>query len=304
MKEERFFPKDPLAKVVLLLTALFFITIFWWPILNTFLLSFQRKYFTETGWIGLANFRELFTEDPVFFIAFGNSFQFTLMVVPAVIVIGLGLAVAVNGITNRSLRGLLTSSFFVAYIVPLVAVAIVWRFMLLPNQQGLFNSVLAGIGLPPLRWLLDSQTALLSLALVSIWRMSGYALLIYLAGLQAIPENLYEAARIDGASGWTLFRHISWPLLIPTTAFVAIISTLSAFMMFTETFVMTGDQAMTSVDQGGPNYATTTVVFYIYQTAFIFFREGYASALAVSLFVIMVLLSYVQFRVIRTAYEY
>ncbi|MEM7126604.1 MAG: sugar ABC transporter permease [Chloroflexota bacterium] len=304
MKEERFFPKDPLAIVALFLATLFFVTIFWWPILNTFWLSLQRKYFAETGWIGLANFRELFTDDRIFFIAFSNSFKFTLMVVPAVIVIGLGLAVAVNALTNRSLRGFLTSSFFVAYVVPLVAVAVVWRFIFLPNQQGLFNTFLTSIGLSPLRWLLDSQTALLSLAIVSIWRTSGYALLIYLAGLQAIPETLYEAARIDGASGWSLFRHISWPLLIPTTAFVAIISTLRAFMMFTETFVMTGERSMASMEQGGPNYSTTTVVFYIYQTAFIFFREGYASALAVCLFIVMVLLSYVQFRVIRTRYEY
>lgn len=304
MSTEQFFPKDRMAKVVLILTALFFIVILWWPILNTFLLSFQDKYFAESRWIGFGNFRELFTADPVSYTAFGNSFKFTLMVVPAVIIFGLGLAVAVNAITDLNLRGLFTSSFFVAYVVPLVAVAVVWRFMFLPNKQGLFNTLLTSVGLPPSRWLLSSQTALLALAIVSTWKATGYAMLVYLAGLQAIPEGLYEAARIDGANRWQLFRRISWPLLIPTTAFVAVITTLGAFMMFAETYVMTGGGYASSVDRGGPNFATTTVVYYVYQNAFVYHREGYASALAVILFMVMVMISYTQFKYIRSGYEY
>lgn len=304
MPKGRFFPEDKLATAVLVLTALFFAVILWWPILDTFKLSLQHKYFADVYWVGLDNFRELFTDDPVFYRAFKNSVQYTLMVVPGVIVIGLILAMAVNGVKRLSLRGVFTSSYFVSYVVPLVAVAVVWRFMYLPNQQGLFNAGFKALGFRPVRWLLSSRTALLSLAIMSVWKSTGYAMLVYLAGLQAIPEVFYEAARIDGANRWQQFKNITWPLLMPTTTFVVVMMTLGAFMMFTPTYVMTGGGYASGVEKGGPNYATTTIVYYIYRNAFVFHTEGYASALCVILFVVMVTIGYLQFKYIRAGYEY
>jgi multiple sugar transport system permease protein len=304
MPKERFFPKDGLAITVLALTALFFAVVLWWPILNTFKLSLQHKYFAEVYWVGLDNFRKLFTDDPVVYKAFKNSAQYALMVVPAVIVIGLALSIAVNGLKDLTARGAFTSFYFVAYVVPLVAVAVVWRYMYLPNRQGLFNAALGLFGIKPVRWLLASQTALLSLAMLSIWKSTGYAMLIYLAGLQAIPEVFYEAARIDGANRWRQFTNITWPLLMPTTTFVAVMMTLGALMMFGPVYVMTGGGYASGIEVGGPNYATTTIVYYIYRNAFVFHLEGYASALCVILFVVMVTVSYLQFKYIRAQYEY
>jgi multiple sugar transport system permease protein len=188
-----------------------------------------------------------------------------------------------------------------AYVVPLVAVAIVWRYMFEPSRIGLFNAILGALGLSPLRWLASPRTSLLSLAIVSIWKNIGYVLVIYLAGLQTIPDVFHEAAMIDGANRWQRFRHVTLPLLVPTILFALVLSTISAMMMFTEAFVLTIQSGQMP---GGPLGSTTTMVLYIYQSAFSFQKEGYASAIAVILFVIILMITFVQFRVVRSRFEY
>ncbi|NOZ29865.1 MAG: sugar ABC transporter permease [Chloroflexi bacterium] len=300
---QRWLPKDWIATLVLLVTAAFFILVLWQSIAQTFAWSLYKKQYFQMEWVGLKNYKTLFTDDPVFLKSLQVSFHYTLMVVPSVMILGLILAVLVNSITNLTLRGFFTAAYFIAYVVPLVAVAVVWRYMFEPSRIGLFNAALDLIGLGPVRWLRSTKTALPSLAIVGVWKNIGYAMVIYLAGLQAIPHVYYEAAMIDGASRWRRFLNITLPLLMPTILFVLIINTIGTLMMFTETYVMTGGQGAVSEPRGGPNYATHTVVYNIYETAFSYGKEGYASAMSVIFFVIIVLITLLQFRFVPSSLE-
>jgi len=296
MIAERWWPKDGLARAVLLLTLLFMVVVIWLPIADTFWLSLHDAFFLKREWTGLSNYQQLWA-DTGFWKSLRVSFVYALMVAPATVILSLLLAVLVNAVKNVPLRSALMGFYFFAFIVPLVAVAIFWLFLLQPNEIGLLNNLLAWIGLPTSTWLRHSSTALLSLAIVGVWRHIGYAMVLFVAGIQAIPEVFQEAAAIDGANVWQRLWHITIPLLMPTTAFVTIIMTLSSLMMFTEVFVMTNPK-------GGPNGETTTVVFNIYEQAFMNHKEGYASAIAAVFFVVIVAIGYVQFRYLRARFEY
>ena len=287
---------------MLLAAAAFFAVVRIYPIADALLLSFQQKVGAHQNWVGLENFRTLMN-DTIFLQSIGNSIRYTLMAVPGVLVVGLTLALLVNNVKNTFWRGIFTGSFFLAYVVPLVAVAVMWRYLYLPSKMGLFNALLGLVNLGPVRWLDSVQTALLSLAIVRVWKYAGYAMVLFLAGLQAIPETYYEAAMIDGANRWQRFRHITLPLLGPTTVFVVMVSILSAFMMFTETYVMTGVMFTSSV-RGGPDYSTTTMVVNIYTTAFERYRMEYASAMTVVLLLLMLIVSIIQYRNLRPTWEY
>jgi multiple sugar transport system permease protein len=303
MRAERFFPKNRVATAILTLSALFFILVLWWPILQTFTWSLADKFLFRFEWVGFENYRRMLTDDPIFWKAVWVTIYYALMVVPPVVVVGLALAVLVNSVKNRAVRGALTASYFVAYIVPLVAVAVVWRYLLDPSRIGMFNAVLSALNMSPVRWLRDPSTSLPSLAIVGVWKNIGYALVIYLAGLQAIPFVFHEAAQIDGATRWNRFRYITLPLLRPSVLFAVALTTINAFMMFVETYVMTRYEGGGS-EAGGPLRSTTTLVLYIYQNAFSYQREGYASAVAVVLFVMVVVVTLLQFRFIRSDFEY
>jgi multiple sugar transport system permease protein len=303
MQDQRFLPKDKTAIVVLLVAAAFFALVRLYPILDALVLSLQHKLGAQQYWVGLGNFRTLF-KDTIFLKSVWNSFRYTAMAVPGVVAVGLILAMLVNGVKNTLLRGAFTTSFFLAYVVPLVAVAVMWRYLLLPSRMGLFNALLGLVDLGPVRWLDSPKTALLSLATVRVWKYSGYAMVLFLAGLQAIPDTFYEAAMIDGANRWQRFRHITLPLLTPTTLFVVMVSILSAFMMFTEVYVMTGGQVSGADVRGGPQFSTTTMVFNIYTTAFEHFKMGYASAMTVILLILMVIVSVIQFKYLHPTWEY
>ena len=302
MRDQRFFPKVLSATIVLLAAAVVFAIIRMYPIADALLLSFQRKVGAQEVWVGLENFHTLST-DTIFLQSIWNSFRYTAMAVPGVFVVGLILALLVNNIKNTLWRGIFTGSFFLAYVVPLVAVAVMWRYMYLPSRMGLFNALLDLINLGPIGWLDSTQTAMPALVIVRVWKYSGYAMVLFLAGLQAIPETYYEAAMIDGANRWQRFRHITLPLLGPTTVFVVMVSILSAFMMFTETYVMTGGMFTSSV-RGGPDYSTTTMVVNIYTTAFERFKLEYASAMTVVLLSLMLIVSIIQYRNLRPTWEY
>ena len=302
MGHQRFLPRDLTAMVVLLAAAAFFAVARIYPIADALVLSLQQKVGTQQIWVGLENFRTL-SNDTIFLQSIVNSFRYTLMAVPGVLVVGLTLALLVNNVKNTFWRGIFTGSFFLAYVVPLVAVAVMWRYMYLPSKMGLFNALLGLVNLGPIKWLDTVQTALPSLAIVRVWKYAGYAMVLFLAGLQAIPETYYEAAMIDGANRWQRFRHITLPLLRPTSVFIVMVSILSAFMMFTETYVMTGGMFTSSV-RGGPDYSTTTMVVNIYTTAFERYRMEYASAMTVVLLLLMLIVSIIQYRNLRPTWEY
>jgi multiple sugar transport system permease protein len=220
-------------------------------------------------WVGGANYRELLASS-AFWEVLGNTGLFALIYVPGVMGLGLGLAL----LLNRGLKGttFFRGVFFLPYITSIVAIAIVWKW-LFAARFGLLNYALSdwfGVANPP-SWLGDPRFALLSVAIVLVWQSAGFQMLLFLAGLQNIDESLKEAARIDGATERQVFRFVTLPLLSPVTFFVLIISLIASSQTFEVTYALTG---------GGPQRTSTTLAFYIYQNAFVFYRMGYASALA------------------------
>ncbi len=234
-------------------------------------------------WVGLSNYVRLFTT-PLVWQIFGNTFYYTVVIVPVGAALALGLALALN----RGLRGIvvLRSLYFLPVISSTVAVSLVWGWLY--NQQfGLINYLLSLVGITGPAWLADTTTAMPSIIIMSIWKGLGYNMVIFLAGLQGIPQEMYEAAKIDGAGAWARFRYVTWPLVSPTTFFVVVLSTIAAFQVFDQTYVMTA---------GGPAYSTTTLALFIYQNAFQWFHMGYAAALSYILFVAVAAVTLIQFR--------
>ena len=254
------------------------------PILFALWLSFHQWNLLspERPFVGLANYREL-AADADFWRAVRNTAVYVLFV-PAGMVLALGLALLVN----RRMPGvsLLRATFFLPYVTSFVAISLIWKWMLQPDV-GLINNLLERVGIPAQPWLSSPSTALPSLMLMSIWMYAGYMMVIFLAGLQNIPASLYESARIDGAGPWHRFRHITLPMLRPTTLFILVTMVIFMFQVFTAVYVMT---------EGGPLHATDVIVYHIYRNAWEYLRMGYASAMAWVLFAIVFLVTLVQFR--------
>jgi len=233
---------------------------------------------------GIGNFRRLVVEDTFFRETLRNTIVFTLGHIPLTIVIALMLAL----LCNLNLPGI--SIFRTAYFIPavsnVVAISVVWFWIYQP-QNGVLNSMLSRIGIEGPAWLSSTTWAMPAVIMVSVWQGVGYPMVILLAGLQGIPHELYEAARIDGASQWNQFRKITIPLLTPTLFFLLITQFISSFQVFGIIYVMT---------QGGPANATSVYIYYLYQNAFAFGRMGYASAMAWILFAIIAVVTFVQWK--------
>jgi multiple sugar transport system permease protein len=242
----------------------------------------------EKPYVGLENYSDIL-DDERFHRAVANTFYFTGGSVPVTMFIGLLVAL----LLNEPLRGraFFRAAFFLPVVTPFVVVAILWKW-LYNGDFGLFNYYLGKIGLinEPLRWLADPDLAMPSVIIMSIWSGIGFSMVIYLAGLQSIPEELYEAAKVDGAGPVRRFWHITVPMLTPTSLFLLVIGIIGSLQVFTQIFVMT---------QGGPVERTTTMVYFIYLSAFKFFEFGYASALAYFLFALVFLLTLFQLRLYR-----
>lgn len=245
--------------------------------------------------IGLENYIYLFTdaiEAPIFWKSLGNTFYFAVGV-PINLIISLVLAL----LLNRKIRGvgIFRTAFFLPTITSTAAISVVWLWLFHPAQYGLFNSILISLGIPIQSWLRDPLLAMPCLIAMGIWSGMGYNIIIFLAGLQSIPSTYYEAAKIDGANTFSLFRFITWPLLGPTMFYVLTVGIINSLKAFTEIDVMT---------QGGPLNATNTTAYYLYQNAFQFFQMGKASAIAVLLFLLMLLLTWIQFRFVDRSVHY
>jgi multiple sugar transport system permease protein len=245
--------------------------------------------------IGLENYIYLFTdaiEAPIFWQSLGNTFYFAVGV-PINLIISLLLAL----LLNRKIRGVgvFRTAFFLPTITSTAAISVVWLWLFHPAQYGLFNSILISLGIPIQSWLRDPLLAMPCLIAMGIWSGMGYNIIIFLAGLQSIPSTYYEAAKIDGANTFSLFRFITWPLLGPTMFYVLTVGIINSLKAFTEIDVMT---------QGGPLNATNTTAYYLYQNAFQFFQMGKASAIAVLLFLLMLLLTWIQFRFVDRSVHY
>jgi multiple sugar transport system permease protein len=262
------------------------------PVLVAFVLSFTKgDYISTPKWIGLDNYSALL-KDKLFWQSLRNTLYYVVGVVPAGMVLSLLLALAMN----QKLRGIVffRSIFFLPTISSSVAISLMWLWIYNP-EFGVLNFLLRQFGVKGPTWLSSTDWAMPAVIIMAVWRGLGYNMLIYLAGLQGIPDVYYEAAAIDGAGAWAKFRHITVPLLSPTTFMLLILGLIGAFQVFEYTYVMTG---------GGPVYATLTMVLYVYNNAFRDFQVGYASALAYVLFFILLGLTIIQFRLQRRWVHY
>ncbi len=239
----------------------------------------------DPEYVGTKNFVTLANDD-IFWKALWNTVKYTVYSVPPDIAIALVLAV----LLNQQLRGM--RIFRLAYFIPVVTsgalVAIVWRWLYQP--RGIINGLLMDIGLEPQRWLSDPDLVLPSIAAMAVWKHVGFNMLILLAGLQSIPSEIEEAARLDGAGPFRIFFNITLPLLRPVLVLATILTTIGSFQMFDAAFVMTG---------GGPFYASTTLVYYIYVRAFEQYQMGYGATIAFVLFLIILVVTLIQRRVLR-----
>jgi len=241
-----------------------------------------------TDFVGLDNYAALLS-DPKFLAAIFNTAYFVIVGVPLTLLLGLAAALALDrGI--RHFRTLFRVGYYLPVVTSIVAIAVVWRFLLNPDQ-GLLNMLLATIGVDGPNWLADPTLAMPSIIAMAAWRNLGFVMIVFLAGLQTIPAQLYEAASIDGANRWQSFRSVTLPLLRPTVLFLMVITTIGYLQLFEEPFVMT---------DGGPLDKTLSISMYMYQQGFEFFRQGYAAAIAWILFLLVAIVAVVQFRLLRS----
>jgi multiple sugar transport system permease protein len=264
------------------------------PIIASFALSFTsfglanlQSWFTADV-VGFDNYAQLFDDDR-FLKAARNTAIFVVVGVPLTLAAGLAAAVALNQGLGK-LTGFFRVGYYLPVVTSIVAIAVIWRYMLHPDF-GLINGALGLVGIDGPNWLGKPNSALGSIVALGIWRNFGTSMVIFLAALQSVDRTLYEAARVDGARSWAIFRRITLPLLRPAILFLTVITTAGYLQLFEEPFVMTG---------GGPLDGTLSVTMYVYEQGFRFLNFGYASAVAYALFIAIVALAFLQFRLIRS----
>ncbi|AKG03786.1 lactose ABC transporter permease [Salimicrobium jeotgali] len=267
-------------------SAILLLFIFY-PMLQAIWLSFtQYNMVTEASFIGTENYEELFN-DELFWNALKNTIIYLVVVVPALVVVPIFLAVLVN----QRLKGIgiFRSIYYIPVVTSLVVAGIAWDWVY--KENGLLNYLLDILGVisEPIGWLTSTNTAIFAVMVVTVWKGLGYYMIIYLAGLQSIPEDLYEAAEIDGANWWQKITKVTIPMLLPFVLIVSIMSSIAAMKVFEEIYVMTG---------GGPLHSSETLVFYIYQQAFDNLNMGYASAAGVILFLITLVFSLINLKIL------
>ena len=247
--------------------------------------------FSPPTFAGLRNFTRL-GGDPTFWSALVNTAYFTVASVPLTIVVSLALALLLGHGIRRI--AVFRSLLLLPYATITVAVAFVWMWMYIP-QDGLINTVLGWVGIAGPAWLISDTWAMPALIAMSVWKGFGFGMVVFLAGLQAIPQQLYEAARIDGSGRWQTFRHITLPMLSPAMFFVVVTSIIASFQVFDQAVIMT---------RGGPGTDTTTLVMYIYRTGFENYDQGYAAAQSLVLFAFIVVITAMQFVLQRRLVHY
>ena len=268
------------------------------PILASLALSFTAfDGITKATWVGLGNYQNILfgseANTRLFWKSVVNTLYFTVGQVGLEMITGLALALLVNSKLLRA-KSVWRVFYYIPVVTSAVAISMVWVWMYHP-QAGLMNAILQGLGLPRSAWLSDPLLAMPAIIVMAVWQGAGWSMVVYLAGLQGIPESLYEAARIDGASSWQQFTRVTLPLLSPVTLFIVIIGCISALQVFAQVFVMTG---------GGPLNATITVTYNIWQQGFRHLRMGYSSAMSFLLFLIILAMSVLNNQVFGGSVEY
>lgn len=277
------------ALPALLLIAIFFVL----PVIAALALSFTDFDLyaladpANMRVVGLHNYSTLLAT-PMFWKALGNTAVFVVLGVPLSLAASLGAALLIESRLTR-LRGFFRTALFAPVVTTLVAVALIWRY-LLHTRYGLLNYLLSLLGLPSIDWLGDPHWSMPAIVLLAVWKNFGYNMIILIAALQSIPEDLHEAARLDGAGAWARLRHITLPLLTPTLALVCILTVSGYFQLFAEPYVMT---------QGGPLQSTVSVLYFMFEQGFKWWNLGFASAVAFLLFALILVLTALQMRIAR-----
>lgn len=281
-----------LSAVILFLgpSLIVIFTFFFLPVIVAFLMSFTDFDIYALGnlsnmrFVGLKNYYNLLN-DPLFWASIKNTFYFVIVGGPLSVATSLGAALLLNSklIKYKSIFRLV---YFLPVVTTLVAVSIVWRYIYHP-RFGLLNYILSLLGVGQIDWLGDPTFSMPAIILLAVWKNFGYNMIIFIAGLQNIPEELYEAASIEGASAWQKFKSITVPMLAPTSLFIGVITMIGYFQLFAEPYVMT---------QGGPLNSTLSIVLYMYQEGFRWWNIGYSTAIAFLLFVIILIGTVIQFK--------
>jgi len=286
--------REAIAAYAFLTPFLIFFSIF---LVRAVLLSVHISFYDwrllrpRRPYVGLDNYRELLNDD-IWWLALRNTLIFTALTVAGTTIVGLAAALAVTQPIRG--RGFFRVLLYMPSLFSVGAVGLIWVW-LLSTQFGVINYGLSFLGIRPINWLGDPDLVLPSLSLTTIWWTSGFPMLIFIAGLQGIPDHLYEAARIDGAGSRQIFFHITLPLLRPTILFVTVTGVIAHFQVYGQPYIITS---------GGPGRASYTVIYYLYQMAWVAFRMGYGSAVAVTIAIIMAVITAVQFLIISRRVEY
>lgn len=289
------------AYLFMSVALIFFIIIRWYPTILAFNISFRDwNVFEASGpWIGMENYAEIwedaFKPRSAVRAAFSNTLRYVLFGVPTQLALALGIALLLAQV-NR-FAGVFRVAYFAPYVTSAVAIAFVWNWLYQP-QTGLINQVLSALGLPNQPFTSSPSQALLSVTAVAIWQNLGFSVIIFLAGLQQIPDVYYEAGRIDGANRWQLFRRITLPLLNPVVVYLLVLQTISYLRLFALV------QNMSPQGTGGPLKSTTTVVLEVYREGFSSYNMGYAGALTVLLFLVILLITLLQLRFLTRRFDY
>ncbi|MFS0556713.1 carbohydrate ABC transporter permease [Brevibacillus sp. 179-C9.3 HS] len=270
---------------LLLLPSLIFLLLFtFYPVIQTFILSFHQADLgsPEPFFNGIDNYKQM-VEDEVFWKVLTNNIWFAIGTVPTSVALALGMAL----FANKALRGkgFIRTAYFYPTVVPMIAVANIWLFIYTP-EYGALSHVMEWFGKGDMNWLGDQRYVMWAMIFMVIWKEAGYFMIFYLAGLQNISQELYESASMEGASSWTVFRRITFPLLMPTTMFVSIIAFTNSFKLVDHLVIMT---------KGGPDNASNLLLYYIYETAFSFWDQGMASALTIVMVVLLLVVAAFQF---------
>ena len=275
----------------LALPVMFYSIIRFYPTFGAVVLSFQDwNLLGDKTWVGLENYQKL-VADPAFWKVFSNTFIYLLIGTPASLVISF--IVAYNLDKVRFMHSTIRALYFLPFMTSAVAMAWLWRWFYQPVPIGLFNNMLASMGIPQFPFLNSTTWALPSILAPAIWAGLGFQIIIFMAGLRSIPQSYYEAAKIDGVSSWTILREITLPLLKPTIVFLVVFSSIGFLRIFDQVFNMTTN------DPGGPLNSTKPLVLMIYDTAFNGFDMGYAAAQTVVLFTILLVVSLLQLRIMK-----
>ena len=275
----------------ILLPLISLIILMYYPIIRSFFISFfDWNLLTDPTYIGVENYKTLFA-DEVFLTSLGNTFKWVIIYVPMSVVTSFLLAL----LLDRKIKGAVffRTFYYLPVVCPIVVVALLWVWIY-NTDYGILNYLLGVVGIDPIGWLTDEKYSLIAIAIMSTWKWAGYNMLIFLSALQGIDESLYEAAALDGITPWQKLRYIKLPLIMPSIYFVMLTAVIDAFQMYTEIFIMT---------KGGPGYSTYTVSYYLWSNAFEYSKMGYACAMAVILFIIIMTITLIQNKFLNREYD-